>query len=99
MALFFLNVHDGITATDPEGVELPDLQAAREEAIAGIRTIVAQEVMIGKVPIDQHIVITDENGQYLDTVSFEDAVTIETGTTETGSSTGADVRASRSRRG
>jgi hypothetical protein len=75
MPHFFLHVHDGFTAIDREGVELVDLEAARKEAIAGLRDIVAQQVKLGQLPRYEHIVIADDMGLRLATVTFDDAIT------------------------
>jgi len=60
---------------DPEGVELPGLDVARAEALAGIRDILAESIRHGTDDgIDDAIVITDEAGRELMIVSFAEAL-------------------------
>ncbi|MFC5483162.1 DUF6894 family protein [Microvirga aerilata] len=60
---------------DPEGVELRDLDAARAEAIQGIRDILAEAIKRGTDnPLDDAIVITDEAGRELMTIPFIEAL-------------------------
>ncbi len=60
---------------DPEGIERSDLDAARAEAIQGIRDILADAVKRGTDnPLDDAIVITDEAGRELMTVPFIEAL-------------------------
>ncbi len=60
---------------DPEGIDLPSLEAARAEAIEGIRDLLADAVRRG---IDDWladaIVIMDEDGQELMTIPFIEAL-------------------------
>lgn len=76
MPRYFLNIHDEFVALDYEGVELPDLHAAREEAIHGLRDIIGQEVKNGRVPTYEYIDIKDESGNQLSRITFFDAIQI-----------------------
>lgn len=76
MPQYFLHVRDGIEAVDREGVEFPDLAAARREAIGGLRQILAQEVLAGTMFTDGVVNIAGEFGEHLETVTFEDAVMV-----------------------
>jgi len=79
MPLYFFNLCSGTQKTlDLEGQELPDLGAAREEAIAGARDIAADCVRFGE-PLDfgDRIEITDTDGKPLLTVSLRDAVAVK----------------------
>lgn len=78
MPKYFFNVlSSGQEALDAEGECLPDLDAAREEAIAGIRDIAADHVRFGE-PLDlgDRIEVVDEQGKPLLSVTFRDAVPI-----------------------
>jgi hypothetical protein len=72
-----LHLHNAhIDANDEEGHCLPDLEAARECAMKGIRGFLGHEAMEGRLDIRGQIDITDEDGQLLETVRFRDALTI-----------------------
>ncbi|WP_306421767.1 DUF6894 family protein, partial [Methylobacterium trifolii] len=61
---------------DPEGLDLLDLAAARAEALAGARDILANSVRKGE-PLDgQRIEIANAAGELLATVAFKDAITV-----------------------
>jgi hypothetical protein len=76
MTRYFLNVHDGVTALDSEGIELFDLNAARNEAIAGLRGIVAEQILEGRMLMDENIKISNNMGVVLATITVIDAITI-----------------------
>jgi hypothetical protein len=75
MPIFFLNIFNNIDAVDREGVELPDLEAAKAEAIAGAREIIAAHVRDGKPIHAAHsLEITDEDRNVLHQVRFGDVM-------------------------
>jgi len=77
MPLFFLHVYNRTGCSrDEEGLELPDLEAARAEAVGGIRSILQDEVAHGSIDFEGRIEIADESGQVLATVHFHDAVEV-----------------------
>ena len=60
---------------DPEGIELPGLDAARAEAIEGIRDLLAEAIQDGNDDLlDDAIVLTDEAGRELMTIPFIEAL-------------------------
>ena len=76
MPVYFLHIRRGKdVVVDEEGVELPDLQAAREEALASVRDIVAEDVRTQR-PVDlrDRIEITDAQGRVLLNVAFSEAI-------------------------
>ena len=78
MARFYLNMSNGIGfVRDEEGQELPDLDAAREAAIAGIRSILSDEAKQGLLDLRGTVEITDESGQVLMVVPFKEAVELK----------------------
>jgi len=80
---FYLHVCDAQRFEEAEeGLELPDANAARDEAIKGLRDLVAGAVCTGEVNMAMFIEVEDESRQLLFTVSVEDAmqVTSERGT-------------------
>lgn len=71
MPRFFLHVFNDTSALDTEGSELPDLEAARRDAVQGIRELIAEEIVAGRAVSRRHrIEIQDEHGKHLHTVSF-----------------------------
>ena len=58
---------------DDEGQDCATLEAARRSAIAGIRSIMADDILHGFLRLDQRIDICDEAGARLATVPFSDA--------------------------
>ena len=78
MPRFYFHLYDAVDAPDEEGVELPDLGAAREFAERNARFTAAQtNKEAGIFAPDPRIDIDNENGQVLDTVHFGDAVKVE----------------------
>lgn len=72
MALFFFHLRDGDHfAEDLEGGEFLDLAAARNEAIAAAREILAERLKAGRQLNGQQIEICDNEGTRLDTVQFK----------------------------
>ena len=88
---YFLHLYDsGGICADEEGHDLPTLAAARSMAIAGIRSILAEDVMDGRLGIGGRIVIMDTSSHVLATVGFNEALEIDTDVAkhpETGNST------------
>ena len=72
MPRYFLHV--GELDTDPEGTELPDLEAARREAVLAAREMLAEWIMHGTDDIPTRIVITDEAGNVLGIVCVRDVL-------------------------
>lgn len=74
MPHFYLNVRDADgLLEDPEGSDLPDLDAAHLQALEGARDILAEMLRKGEVLDRQTIEITDEAGAVLAVVRFRDA--------------------------
>lgn len=80
MSRFYFHVVNGCGETrDEEGVELPDLEAARLQAVSGIRSILRDEVARGELDLRGKIRITDDRDQLLLDVPFRTAVVVRTG--------------------
>lgn len=62
---------------DPEGIELPDREAAYREAVRSARSLMVDEIIQGRLSLASFIEVEDENGAHLFTVTFEDAVEID----------------------
>jgi hypothetical protein len=77
MARFYLNLCNGTGfVEDEEGVELPDLEAARAKAVEGLRDIVAGEIRQGELNMGAFISIEDEARRAVGQVSFSEAVRV-----------------------
>ena len=78
MPRFYFNLRDDLSADDPEGLELPGLDAARAHAETFARDLAAEGIRRdGKLTLDHRIEVTDETGQDVLTVRFADVVTVE----------------------
>jgi hypothetical protein len=67
---YFFNVHDGKDITDDEGIELPDLDAARTEAIRTSGEMIREvgpDVWCGQ---DWRMTVTDDAGREVLVLSF-----------------------------
>lgn len=80
MPHFYFHVHNGTGETqDEEGADLPDMGAARERALAAIRSILREELGRGLLDLDGMIRITDQGDQPLLDVPFTEAVEVRDG--------------------
>jgi nitrous oxidase accessory protein NosD len=78
MPRFYFHLLNDIDAPDDEGVELPDMEAARAHAVRQARVTFAETAKDqGKVVLHHRIDIENEEGAVLDTVHFGDAVTVQ----------------------
>ncbi len=78
MPLYFLNIRDGADLIeDPDGTNLPNVEAACREAIANARDILASKVRAGELVDGQIFEITDESGVVRATVPLRDALRLE----------------------
>jgi hypothetical protein len=74
MARFYFHMRTGDhVEIDIEGTELPDLTAAKDEALYSAREILADAIKASHHPIDA-VVIADDSGRELETVSLKDAL-------------------------
>jgi hypothetical protein len=79
MALFFLHLHNGLGfLPDEEGRELPDLEAARREAVRSIRSLLAEEITRGRIDLGGRVEIAGADGEILAQVPFAEALEIVT---------------------
>jgi hypothetical protein len=59
----------GTLILDEEGSELPNLAAARAEARASVRDLLAEEMKSGDAKPDRSIEITDPSGRLLECIA------------------------------
>jgi hypothetical protein len=76
MPLYFFNVYNDEDTVDEEGQDLPDLDAAREEAIISARALICEGVHDGEVTLSHRIEVLDQSRRPALTVTFGDAVRI-----------------------
>ena len=77
MPRYYFHVFNGSGETrDDEGVELPDLEAARLEALWGIRSMLRDEIASGSIDFAGKIQITDRDNRHLLDVPFPAAVEV-----------------------
>jgi hypothetical protein len=75
MPLYFFNVASASgTVRDEEGSDLPDLKAAREEAIKDARSLMSGAILEGRDISNRSIQIAGEDGNVLLVVPFWMAV-------------------------
>jgi len=73
MARYFFNIRDGGTIIpDFEGSGLPDVEAARQEAINSARGLLAAKPEVGEVVDGQQFLICNEDGRLLEPVRIRD---------------------------
>lgn len=78
MPHYHFHVHNGIGfVEDEEGRELPDPERARAEAIKGIRSILSEDVMTGRLDLGGRIEVVESGSvEAALTVHFDEAVEI-----------------------
>jgi hypothetical protein len=75
MPRYFLHVCNGNGfVQDEEGIELPDLDAARLEAMRSARSIMASDVQRGILDLSSFIEVEDCDGKLVLTLGFQQAV-------------------------
>lgn len=77
MARYYFHLRNDVDTDDEEGIELPDVAAAREHAIENARMMVCESVKQGHLHLDHCIFVTDESGEQVVTVTFREAFTLE----------------------
>ena len=76
MPRYFFHLHNDLETRDEEGIELPDLAAARQVAVHEVRAVAAQNVTHGQLVLSHSIEVCDEAGATVLTVCFGEAVEI-----------------------
>ncbi|HYD14122.1 MAG TPA: hypothetical protein VEC11_14845 [Allosphingosinicella sp.] len=77
MARFYFHLRDGQDVLlDPEGVELEGLDRARDQARHSARSILAAEVLEGRVPLHMRIDVENGSGAIVHGLPFTEAVEV-----------------------
>jgi hypothetical protein len=75
---FYFHLICDIDVPDEEGFELPDLEAARENAREQARGLIGELMKTdGRIVLSHRVDIEDLSGAVLDTIYFRDVVSIE----------------------
>ena len=75
MARFFFHVRDGADLSrDEEGQDLPDVDAARREAVSSNREMLGERILHGGALDHRQIEIADEAGQVVCVVTSADVL-------------------------
>lgn len=75
MPRYFFHIRQGDELfTDDEGEELADLNAVRNEAVESARELMADDVAQGRPSELRVFEVTDEHGNTVLTLPFEDAI-------------------------
>ena len=78
MQRFFVHLRDHVhPINDPDGVELPDLSAARQNALNAARDLLSADIKTGLIDIFFRIDdVADEGGQVVHSLPFAQAFTV-----------------------
>lgn len=78
MPTFFFHIRNGGELTeDPDGSDLPDLAAARAEALVAAREVAAERVKAGMAVIGWSIEVTDGDGRVLAAVNAREILGLD----------------------
>ena len=77
MPRYFFHIYDDDVLFDDEGMELAGVEAAREQALAGVRDMMCEQMRSGRLSLRHRVEVEDERGENVLTLSFGDAVGIE----------------------
>ncbi|NIJ07904.1 hypothetical protein FHS31_001514 [Sphingomonas vulcanisoli] len=78
MKHYHLNLYNDVVVADEEGIELPDLPAAKACAIEAVRALIADSVVEGRlIKLDHRVEVTDDRGKVLAVIPFGEVIEIE----------------------
>ena len=79
MPRYFFDLHNDVDATDEEGEDLPDLEAAIDHALCEARIMIQASLQeTGRIDLRHHIDVR-EGSEVVHVMHFEDAVTVQRG--------------------
>ena len=80
MARYYIDLHNDVDAIDEEGMEFPDLEAAKTTMLAEARQMIQASVAEnGRIDLRHHLDLRDHSGAIIYVLHFKDAVTIQQG--------------------
>ncbi len=75
MALYYFNFYNDVDTIAEEGVELPNLAAAEDEARRGAATMIAEHIMKGhRIDLENRIEVEDGNREIVFVLRFSDLI-------------------------
>lgn len=78
MPTFFFHIRGGgIEAEDFIGMDLPSLEAARDEAVRSARDIMMDEIQAGRLSLKRRIDVEDGDQRPVFSLPFGEAITLE----------------------
>ncbi len=77
MPYYYFNIHNHIETHDDEGLDLPDLAAAKAMAVKAARAMMAENVLTGSLILSHWVDIQDESRTGVAIVRFSEAVKVE----------------------
>jgi hypothetical protein len=77
MPRFYFHVHDDKTVVDEQGTDLPDLAAARAEAVSGARDLMCEQVREGRLNLAHRLEVEDEQHRRVFSLPFRAAIEIK----------------------
>jgi hypothetical protein len=79
MPRFYFHLYNDEIVRDEEGLDLPDMDAARDEAMRAARELIGEEAKRGQVTLSHRIEVEDEIGLPCFTIRYRDAVEVRSG--------------------
>jgi hypothetical protein len=77
MGLYYFHLLEGDDVLlDPDGCPLPDLAAARDQALRTARALLSADVLEGRLSLDLRLDVADESGAVIHSLPFADALHI-----------------------
>ena len=76
MPRFYFHVFNDVIAIDEEGLELPDLETAREQAMESARELVCEGIHKGHLNLDHRIEVEDEAHNKVLILTYREAFTV-----------------------
>jgi hypothetical protein len=75
MARYYFHVQSGDTINaDEEGLDLPSLNVAQEEALGAARDLLAEAIRFGKREVPTCVIVYDDAGRELAKVAVKDVL-------------------------
>ena len=76
MPRYFFHLHNDVETVDREGMVLPNLGAAKAQAVRAARDVMAGNVRQGRISLGDWIEVEDEQHRQVLAVRFSDCVEI-----------------------
>jgi hypothetical protein len=74
MARYYFHLYDDVVTIDDEGMDLPNIIAARDTAIAMIRGLICGDVQNGRLDLRHRLEVSGQDEERLLTVRYGEAV-------------------------